>query len=434
MTPAARSVTCCSRTCCCADRAADRGHGILVIVARIELTDFRNYTHGVVELGSGVTVILGPNGQGKTNLVEAIGYLATGSSHRVSNDHALVRFGENAATVRATLRHGDREVLMECQINRSGANRLLVNRSIVRSREARRYIDSVLFAPEDLSIIRGEPSGRRRVLDALIVAITPRMSSVMSDYERVVRQRTTLLKSARATRVAADALSTLDIWDDRLAQLGAEIMVARDDLVRQLVPRVGAAYQRIAGTDQRVRLTMTTTIDGSDAEDDDLQVGPSTRFARSGTEADSVPERAKRDETHPTNDDIRNRLLARIAEVRRAELDRAVTLVGPHRDDLLIELNGLPARGYASHGESWSLALALRLASAELLRDTGAAGDPVVILDDVFAELDEGRRGRLLDAVLGFEQVIITAAVGGDVPQLQDARVVHILAGEVVDE
>ena len=160
----------------------------------------------------------------------------------------------------------------------------------------------------------------------------------------------------------------------------------------------------------------------------------SSRFARSTTEADSVPERAKRDETHPTNDDIRNRLLARIAEVRRAELDRAVTLVGPHRDDLLIELNGLPARGYASHGESWSLALALRLASAELLRDTGAAGDPVVILDDVFAELDEGRRGRLLDAVLGFEQVIITAAVGGDVPQLQDARVVRILAGEVVDE
>jgi DNA replication and repair protein RecF len=410
-----------------------------VFVARIELTDFRNYAHAVVELGPGVTVILGPNGQGKTNLVEAIGYLASGSSHRVSNDHALVRFGEESATVRATLRHGEREVLMECQINRSGANRLLVNRSIVRSREAQRYIDSVLFAPEDLSIVRGEPSGRRRVLDALIVAITPRMSAVMSDYERVVRQRTTLLKSARATRVPADALGTLDIWDDRLAQLGAEIMIARERLIAQLLPRMDAAYQRIAGTDQRVALAMTTTVDGIDTEDSDPSTRsadperPSTRFARSGTEAAPVVERAQRVETHQTIDDVRTRLLARIAEVRRAELDRAVTLVGPHRDDLVIELNGLPARGYASHGESWSLALALRLASAELLRDTGAAGDPVVILDDVFAELDEGRRARLLDAVLGFEQVIVTAAVGSDVPQLQDARVVRIRGGEVVD-
>jgi DNA replication and repair protein RecF len=277
------------------------------------------------------------------------------------------------------------------------------------------------------------------VLDALIVAITPRMSAVMSDYERVVRQRTTLLKSARATRVPADALGTLDIWDDRLAQLGAEIMIARERLIAQLLPRMDAAYQRIAGTDQRVALAMTTTVDGIDTEDSDPSTRsadperPSTRFARSGTEAAPVVERAQRVETHQTIDDVRTRLLARIAEVRRAELDRAVTLVGPHRDDLVIELNGLPARGYASHGESWSLALALRLASAELLRDTGAAGDPVVILDDVFAELDEGRRARLLDAVLGFEQVIVTAAVGSDVPQLQDARVVRIRGGEVVD-
>ena len=398
-----------------------------MIVARLELTDFRNYAHASVELGPGVTVVLGPNGQGKTNLVEAIGYLASGSSHRVSADPALVRFGEATATVRATLRHGEREVLMECQINRSGSNRLLVNRSQVRGREAQRYIDSVLFAPEDLAIVRGEPSGRRRVIDALLVAITPRLSGVMSDYDRVVRQRTTLLKSARASRVPADALGTLDIWDERLADLGAQIMVARDDLVAQLLPRVDAAYQRIAGTEQRVALSMTTTIDwraGAEGEDP------------VGLRRDASAEPAEPARSTPSRGmaDTRQRLLDVIAESRRAELDRAVTLVGPHRDDLFIELNGLPARGYASHGESWSLALSLRLASAELLRDTGAAGDPVVILDDVFAELDEGRRGRLLEAVVGFEQVIVTAAVAGDVPDLDAARVIRIRAGEVVDE
>lgn len=391
-----------------------------MIVAGLELTDFRNYATAQVQLGPGVTVVLGPNGQGKTNLVEAIGYLATGGSHRVSSDAALVRFGEDAATIRASLRHGEREVVMECRINRSGANRLLVNRNSVRGREAQRYIDSVLFAPEDLAIIRGEPSGRRRTLDALVVAITPRMAAVLSDYDRVVRQRTTLLKSARATRTPADALGTLEIWDERLAELGAQIMVARERLVLQLQPRMDAAYQRIAGTEQRVALSLRTTVDGLDAEDDDpapaTSGSNSTGFA--GTDAPAANAAA---------------LLARIAEVRRAELDRAVTLVGPHRDDLLIELNGLPARGYASHGESWSLALALRLASAELLRDTGAAGDPVVILDDVFAELDEGRRGRLLEAVVGFEQVIVTAAVAADVPDLAEARVIRIRSGEVVD-
>ena len=385
-----------------------------MIVARLELTDFRNYAHAAVELGPGVTVVLGPNGQGKTNLVEAIGYLASGSSHRVSADPALVRFGESTATVRATLRHGEREVLMECQINRSGTNRLLVNRSAVRTREAQRYIDSVLFAPEDLAIVRGDPSGRRRVIDSLLVAITPRLSAVMSDYDRVVRQRTTLLKSARASRVPADALTTLDIWDERLADLGAQIMVARERLVEQLQPTVDAAYQRIAGVEQRVVLSMRTTVDGVDPEDGDT--------------ADAAILEPQ------TMVETRDRLLARITEVRRAELDRAVTLVGPHRDDLVIELNALPARGYASHGESWSLALSLRLASAELLRDTGAAGDPVVILDDVFAELDEGRRGRLLEAVAGFEQVIVTAAVAGDVPHLDAARVIRIRAGEVVDD
>ncbi len=396
-----------------------------MIVGRLELTDFRNYARAELDLDRGVTIVVGPNGQGKTNLVEAIGYLATGGSHRVSSDQALVRAGESAAIVRATLRHGGREVLMECQINRSGANRLLVNRNPVRSREAKRYIDSVLFAPEDLAIVRGEPSGRRRLLDALMVATAPRMAAILADYERVLRQRTALLKSARATRVPADALGTLDIWDERLAALGAEIVVARAALVHDLAPLAAAAYQRIAGTEQRVELRMRTTVDGVDPEEDP---GAPVLVDRDPVATDTVPPAA---ETVAT---VAARLTARIAQVRRAELDRAVTLVGPHRDDLSIELNGLPARGYASHGESWSLALSLRLASAELLRATGAAGDPVVILDDVFAELDERRRDRLMAAVADFEQVIITAAVPSDVPEIAGSRTITIRAGAIVDD
>ena len=396
-----------------------------MIVGRLELTDFRNYARAELDLDRGVTIVVGPNGQGKTNLVEAIGYLATGGSHRVSSDQALVRAGESAAIVRATLRHGGREVLMECQINRSGANRLLVNRNPVRSREAKRYIDSVLFAPEDLAIVRGEPSGRRRLLDALMVATAPRMAAILADYERVLRQRTALLKSARATRVPADALGTLDIWDERLAALGAEIVVARAALVHDLAPLAAAAYQRIAGTEQRVELRMRTTVDGVDPEEDP---GAPVLVDRDPVATDTVPPAA---DTVAT---VAARLTARIAQVRRAELDRAVTLVGPHRDDLSIELNGLPARGYASHGESWSLALSLRLASAELLRATGAAGDPVVILDDVFAELDERRRDRLMAAVADFEQVIITAAVPSDVPEIAGSRTITIRAGAIVDD
>lgn len=424
-----------------------------MIVARLELTDFRNYAHAVIELGAGVTVIVGPNGQGKTNLVESIGVLATGASHRVSSDQALVRAGTDAAVIRATLRHGDREVLIESQINRTGSNRLIVNRNPVRTREAKRYIDSVLFAPEDLAIVRGEPAGRRRTVDALLVATAPRYAAILGDYERVLRQRTALLKSARASRVAADALGTLDIWDERLAGLGAEIVAGRDRLIAALAPRADAAYTRIAGVDQRVRLRMRTSVDETDLETggpDRSSFGPSSSDPVSSGPVSSGPPTPAPLGTNPTdgrgNDPappgahaqqvatIAARLAARILEVRREELDRAVTLVGPHRDDLEIELNGLPARGYASHGESWSLALALRLASAELLRDTGIAGDPVVILDDVFAELDERRRDRLMAAVADFEQVVITAAVPADVPDIAGSRTIRIRGGAVVDD
>jgi len=362
-----------------------------VIVANLELTDFRNYRTASLELGPGVTVIVGPNGQGKTNLVEAIGYLAAGGSHRVASDQALVRNGAERAIIRARLQHGERAIGLQAELNRSGANRLQVNGQPVRSREARRYLDSVLFAPEDLATVRGEPGGRRRFLDELLAMRQPRLAGVLADYERVLRQRNTLLKTARATRTPESALGTLDIWDERLAELGADIVAGRDALVAELAPHVAAAYRVIAGAEHEVRLS---------------------------TEVTGAPDRAAFLDT----------LRARRAE----ELDRAVTLVGPHRDDLVIDLNGMPARSTASHGESWSTALSLKLAAAELLRETGPAGDPVLVLDDVFAELDAGRRARLVGAVTGYEQVLVTAAVEEDVPAGISGATVRVRAGEIV--
>lgn len=378
-------------------------------VTHLTLVDFRNYVRAEVDLRQGTTLFVGRNGQGKTNLVEAIGYLSAGSSHRVSTDQALVRAGQHSAVVRMRVQHEDRALVIELQLNRSGANRAQVNRGAVRVRELPRYFTSVLFAPEDLSLVRGEPSGRRVYLDTLVVQRAPRFAGVIADYERVVRQRNSLLKSARASRLASDSLSTLDVWDDRLVELGTSIMIARHDLVGRLGPHISAAYQAVAGDDHHTTITIQRSLDRQDAPQrvDDSLGDP---------EAVAVL--------------FRDRLAAR----RRDELDRAVTLVGPHRDDLILDLNGLPARGYASHGESWSLALALKLASAEVLRVDAVAGDPVLVLDDVFAELDEGRRERLADAITGFEQVLMTAAVERDVPERLRSSIVGIAAGGIVEQ
>jgi len=381
-----------------------------VIVAHLSLTDFRNYAHADVELAAGPNVFVGRNGQGKTNLVESLGYLSTLGSHRVSTDQALIRSGAEAAIVRARLEHGERDVLIELQLNRSGANRAQVNRVATKPRELPRYIATVLFAPEDLVLVRGEPSARRRFIDQLLVQTAPRFAGVIADYERVLKQRNSLLKSARGVR--NPELSTLELWDDRLVQLGSEIIDARADLTERLAPEVAAAYERIAGAEHRAELGSALSI-LSDAVDDDA------------------------DATDPAADRLDRPALAEafrasLARLRRAELDRGLTLAGPHRDDLVLMLNGLPARGYASHGESWSFALALRLASAAVLRHDSPIGDPVIILDDVFAELDETRRSQLAAAVGGYEQVLVTAAVESDVPDSFTGRMVHIEAGRVV--
>ncbi|MFC9561114.1 DNA replication/repair protein RecF [Agromyces sp. NPDC056965] len=380
-------------------------------VARLSLTDYRNYERAELELGPGATVLVGRNGQGKTNLVESIGYLATLGSHRVSGDQALIRAGADAAIVRALLSHGDRELLVELQLNRQGANRAQLNRSPVKTRELPRYAHSVLFAPEDLAIVRGEPSVRRRMLDELLIQRTPRLAGVMADYERVLKQRNSLLKSARARGLAVDKLTTLDIWDERLVAFGSELIDQRLALVDELRDPLAAAYRAIVDADHGPGMTPLLSIDGADPDSDPEQVIGAAE-STIGT---------------------RERFAEALRVLRPKELERGVTLVGPHRDDVVLLLNGLPAKGYASHGESWSFALALRLASAELLRRDSMTGDPVLVLDDVFAELDRLRRERLAHAIVGFEQVLVTAAVLEDVPAPLTARVVHIAGGRIVD-
>lgn len=374
-------------------------------VTHLALTDFRNYERAEVSLAPGAVLFVGRNGQGKTNLVEAIAYAGSAASHRVSTDQALIRFGTESATVRLRVQHGDRALVIEIELNRASPNRAQVSRSPVRLRELPRYFTSVIFAPEDLSLVRGDPGGRRSFLDTLVVQRSPRFAGVIADYDRVVRQRNSLLKSARASRLSPDNLPTLDVWDERLVSLGTELIVARAELVDALRPHVARAYSDVAGDDHVTRLALRLSLD----EDND------------GEPAEQVE----------SPEVLAEKFRSRLAELRRAELDRAVTLVGPHRDDLVLTLNGLPARGYASHGESWSYALALKLASAEVLRAEAVAGDPVLILDDVFAELDEGRRERLADAVGGFEQVLITAAVGADVPERLAATRIGISAGTI---
>ena len=386
---------------------------------RLSLTDFRNYRGAELELEPGVTVFVGPNGQGKTNLVESLGYLATLGSHRTSVDSAMIRAGADAAVIRALLRNVDRELLVEVQLNRGAANRAQVNRSAVRTRELPRYFSSVLFAPEDLALVRGEPATRRRFIDELLVQRSPRLAGVQADYARIVTQRNSLLKSARAQRIKESQLSTLEIWDERLVELGSELIDRRGELVAELAAPLREAYQAVAGVDQQPRISQRLSIEGAVGDDEDE---PSTSSSFSGAGAEELAERGS------TADRFRGALRA----VRRKELERGLTLVGPHRDDLLFELNGLPAKGYASHGESWSFALALSLASAQLLRADSSTGDPVLVLDDVFAELDSARRRALAAAIADFEQVLITAAVLEDVPAELGARLVRIRAGEVV--
>jgi len=384
-----------------------------VIVEQLSLVDFRNYAEADVSLHPGPNVFVGRNGQGKTNLAEAIAFFATLGSHRVSTDAPMVRHGSDAAIVRARLAHGERRVQLEVQLNKQGSNKARVNGSPVRTAELPRYAQVVLFAPEDLQIVRGDPSARRRFADQLLVQRRPRMAGVLADYDRVLKQRTTLLKTARARGIRRDALTTLDVWDDKLVALGSQVIEARLALADELAGPLARAYTQIAGADHRPELEWALTVRGVDAEDADGD--------ESAITADAAPT------------GIADQFRAALAARRTAELERGLTLVGPHRDDLILRVRGLPVRGYASHGESWSVALALRLASAELLRAESQLGDPILILDDVFAELDAERRTRLAALAGDFEQVVVTAAVEQDVPDTLRARIVRVEAGRILE-
>lgn len=393
-----------------------KGRVVGVIVEHLSLVDFRNYAAAELTLYPGPNVLVGRNGQGKTNLAEAIVFLATLGSHRVSSDGPMVREGQTAAFVRARLSHGKRKVLVETQINRQGSNRARINGAPGRTADLPRYAHVVLFAPEDLQIVRGDPSSRRRFADQLLIQRTPRLAAVLNDYDRVLRQRTALLKSARARGIKAEALSTLDVWDDKLVALGSEIIDARFRLAADLQPGVAAAYAAIAGADHDPRLHWAQSIRGGDPEEADP-----LRDAQGGDPGEAGGSTVEL-------------FRAALAAKRSADLERGLTLVGPHRDDLLLRVRDLPVKGYASHGESWSIALALRLASAELLRAESPAGDPVLILDDVFAELDAERRRRLADLTAGYEQVLVTAAVEEDIPDILHRHVVRVSAGTITDE
>ncbi|WP_314424014.1 DNA replication/repair protein RecF [uncultured Microbacterium sp.] len=385
-----------------------------MIVEHLSLVDFRNYATADLSLHRGPNVLVGRNGQGKTNLAEAVVFLATLGSHRVSSDAPMVRDGQDYAIIRARLSHGQRRVLVEVQLNKQGANKARINGSPSKTNELPRYAHVVLFAPEDLQIVRGDPSARRRFVDQLLIQRTPRMASVLADYDRVLKQRNALLKSARARGVKGEGLSTLDVWDEKLVSLGAEIIGARQRLAVDLQEPVAAAYAAIAGEDHRPRLEWALSVRGADPEEGESPESDSDGALSTATLAEMFH--------------------AALSAKRSNELERGLTLTGPHRDDLVLRVRDLPVKGYASHGESWSVALALRLASAELLRSESPAGDPVLILDDVFAELDADRRQRLATLTADYEQVVVTAAVEEDIPEILHAHVVRITAGTISDE
>jgi DNA replication and repair protein RecF len=382
-----------------------------VYVSRLQLTDFRSWPEADLTLAPGVSVLVGANGQGKTNLVEAVGYAATLGSHRVAADAALVRRGAERAVIRLTavnrVNTGDtvnagRQLTVELEINPGRANRARVNRApLRRPREVLGIVRLVLFAPEDLALVRGDPAERRRFLDELLVTRAPRFAAVRSDYERVLRQRSALLKTARGG--TAD-LRTLDVWDGHLAAHGAALLAARLDLVADIGPHVTSAYAAVAPESDAARLVYRSTAS--------LPAG----YGQPGGDRADVEQ-------------LRAALLDELAQVRRSELERGVCLVGPHRDELELRLGDEVARTFASHGESWSFALSLRLAAFELLRFDGT--DPVLVLDDVFAELDRRRRAALAKVAAGAEQVLVTAAVDEDVPAELGGRWFDVHEGQV---
>jgi len=389
-----------------------------VYLNHLSVLNYRSYTQAEIELEPGFTAFIGHNGQGKTNLVEAVGYLATLSSHRVSTSAPLVKQGAEFAIIRGNLARGDRSTLLEVQINPGKANRARINRSEVpRARDIIGYLRTVLFAPEDLALVKGDPDVRRRFLDDLLALLSPRLTGLRGEYDRILRQRNALLKSAGAmgsSRGKGRELPTLDVWDEHLANVGGQLLAARLRLVNELRPHVAQAYDEVSGGQGHAHIEYESTLQPH------IDSATAARFTAPHRSAEAPDVSASE---IPSESELAELMRAALVRLRPKELDRGVSLIGPHRDDLALQLGDLQARGYASHGESWSFALALRLASFRLLSEVGDDGEPILILDDVFAELDVKRRDRLADLVQSARQVLVTAAVPNDVPdQLAGAR------------
>ncbi|NYE95934.1 DNA replication and repair protein RecF [Psychromicrobium silvestre] len=395
---------------------------------KLSLTDFRSYPQVDLELQPGVTVFVGSNGLGKTNLVEALGYLSSLGSHRVSNDGPLIRFGAERAIIRGALVRGAQRLSLEVEINSGRANRARINRANpVRARDILGLCRSVLFAPEDLALVKGEPGFRRRFLDDLLQSLQPRYAGVRADYERVLKQRNALLKSARShggfrSKPSPEFLATIEVWDQHLAEHAAQMLFGRLALVQKMQPHLATAYADLTDGSKALLASYRSSLAGYEEDSDG---GSAEKF-----EEESL--------TQLSTAELTDRYLSALSASRQREVERGLTLVGPHRDELELQLGTAPARGYASHGETWSVALALRLASYYLLRDDDEQGvvgaDPILILDDVFAELDVSRRNKLAAMVGSAEQVLVTAAVEDDIPEQLTGHRIRVLAPGVVDE
>ena len=401
---------------------------------KLSLTDFRSYAQVDLSLEPGVTVLVGSNGIGKTNLMEAIGYLATLTSHRVSTDAPLLRFGAERAMIRAKLVRGEQSTVLELEINAGRANRGRINRSNpVRARDLLGICQTVLFAPEDLALVKGDPSSRRRFLDELLVSLMPRHAATRSDYDRVLKQRNALLKSARAGKFSTGHEATLDVWDQHMARAGAELLHARLELVDRLQPHLKNAYAQLTDGSKEAAAVYRSTLQDS-LDDDGGTSRPADSRPADGTAADEAA--PAEDLRLLSVEQLTERYIQAFAAARRKELERGISLVGPHRDELELVLGSAPAKGYASHGETWSMCLSLRLASYYVMLDDARTGGspPILILDDVFAELDVQRRRKLAAIVSGAEQVLVTAAVEDDIPAELTGRRVKVIPGGIDEQ
>lgn len=380
-------------------------------IKHLNLINFRNYDSVDLKLEPGINLITGHNGAGKTSLVEAIVYASTLTAPRHGTYIPMIKMGQSQSIVRALARFAEKENLIEIELNRENKNKSRVNRSeLSRPRDVVGYINTVCFTPDDARIVHDDPSDRRDFIDQLLIQFTPRLAGVFSDYERVLKQRNSLLKTSRNLPKDSPGLSTLEAWDESLVKLGSEIIHERIELVRNLNPHLVKCYKTISLDHRVASVSVVSSVIASDSDEDLVEV-----------------ENLSRGEIE---DLFRQRLLM----LRPKELERGLTLVGPQRDDLKLMLGDFPAKGFISYGEAWSFAISLKLASAILLREQARAGDPILILDDVFSSLDDSRLARLLDMVSDYEQVIITDAIRGAQPVFEIANRIHIDSGKVIEQ